>query len=494
MVQLKNSDHLNKTKTANFIIDHGIFLKFLIDFTVKLLDAKNASILLHDSTSKKLIFMITSGEQTNALKSIELNMDEGIAGWVFTHGIPLLVPSVKEDKRWSSRVAELLDIDTKSIACAPLRQKDKIIGVLEIMDRNDNSPLVEKDLVQLQVLAELISDSLVKQLQLKEATTKIQELTEAASAKNIIIGQSPSILRAIEDAIKVASSNATVLITGESGVGKELFAHLIHDRSKRSSGPLVKINCGAVPETLLERELFGNEKGAFTGADKLSLGLFEAADRGTIFLDEVGETTAAMQVKLLRVLQDGTFTRIGGANSIKVDTRVVAATNRDIKEMVSTKRFREDLYYRLNVVNIHLPPLRDRTEDIPLLAEHCLDRLRQELGRAKLSFSKEALQMISSYPWPGNVRQLDNAIEHAAILSEDEVIDLSDLPSDLQLDNTIKKVSEPTFKEAQNQFKKLFIQERLEKFNYNRTKAAKSLDIQRTYLSKIINTLNIEKQ
>jgi two-component system response regulator PilR (NtrC family) len=230
----------------------------------------------------------------------------------------------------------------------------------------------------------------------------------------------------------VAKTNSTVLITGESGTGKEMIARAIHENSLRREHPFVALNCGAVPETLLESELFGHTKGAFTGADTMKKGLVEIAERGTIFLDEIGEMNATMQVKLLRVLQDRRFRRLGGTEEVQADIRVVAATNQDLVRLVGESRFREDLYYRINVIEIHLPPLRDRREDIPLLAEHFLPKFAEQMGKPVMAISAEAQALLSAYDWPGNVRELQNVIERAVALEPSPVVLPESLPPHLR--------------------------------------------------------------
>jgi two-component system response regulator HydG len=226
----------------------------------------------------------------------------------------------------------------------------------------------------------------------------------------------------------VAYSSTTVLVTGESGTGKELVARALHARSPRKAHPFVALNCGALTETLLESELFGHVKGAFTGAQRDQKGLFDAADGGTIFLDEIGDIPLSTQVRLLRVLQEGDIKRVGSADSVKVDVRVIAATHRDLPKLVKSGRFREDLFYRLNVINIPLPALRERTEDVPLLAHHFLRRYSDRLGKRVKTLAPEALEMLCGYRWPGNVRELENAVERAVVLCRAESVTPADLP------------------------------------------------------------------
>jgi Nif-specific regulatory protein len=258
----------------------------------------------------------------------------------------------------------------------------------------------------------------------------VRELRSRYRLENLI-GQSKAIQQVLAIAATAAKSNAPILISGETGTGKELVANVIHYNSPRSKGPLVKVNCGALPETLLESELFGHVKGAFTGAIQNRKGRFELAHQGTLFLDEVSEMSPRLQVKLLRVLQEGEFEPVGGTQTIRVDVRVVAATNTDLKETIRQGRFRQDLYYRLNVVPIHLPPLRERREDIPMLVDHFLEKYNRENGKTVTKISREVLDHLLAYSWPGNVRELENCIEHAVVMSPGNTLSASLLPAEV---------------------------------------------------------------
>jgi len=255
---------------------------------------------------------------------------------------------------------------------------------------------------------------------------------EAQKGRFQIIGQSPAMQEVYAIIDKVAATPSTVLITGESGTGKELIAKALHDQSGRSTKPLIKVNCSAIPSNLIESELFGHEKGAFTGAITSKPGRFELADEGTLFLDEVGEIAGEMQVKLLRALQEGEFERVGGIKTIKVDVRLVGATNRDLRQAVERSEFRDDLYYRLNVVQIHLPPLRERRSDIPLLVEHFLAKFNARLDRSIQGLDDEALEKILAYGWPGNIRELENAIERCILFAEGDLVTVDSLPHEIR--------------------------------------------------------------
>lgn len=309
-----------------------------------------------------------------------------------------------------------------------------------------------------------------------------------------IVGRSEPIQKILALVQKVAPSKATVLITGESGTGKELFARAIHHLSPRRDQPFIAVNCAAIPETLLESELFGHERGAFTGAVAQKQGKFELADGGTIFLDEVGELSPGVQAKLLRVLQESTFDRVGGTKTVRVDARVVSSTNANLQRAVEEKKFREDLYYRLNVFPIHIPPLRERLQDIEPLIQHFLTRLAPELGKRAISISPEALKLLESYSWPGNVRELENILERAAILSGDGPIQVKDLELDLRRKPLTSPGSAPAGEltlqaaaaEATETAERTLILSTLEKTRGNKSKAARILGVSyMTLLTKI---------
>ncbi len=278
----------------------------------------------------------------------------------------------------------------------------------------------------------LLIDRALESTQQKQHSEELEKRIDERKGYKSIIGNSPAIHQAIDILKQVAPTDATVLLTGESGVGKEVFATAIHENSDRSSGAFVKVNCGALPESLLESELFGHEKGAFTGATTKRKGRFELANGGTIFLDEIGDISPQVQVKLLRVLQEREFERIGGEETITTDIRIITATNKNLLESIKQGTFREDLYYRLNVVEINIPPLRERAEDIPELMMHFLKQISNKYNKTINGFDSDVLQKLLEYQWPGNIRELQNAIETAVVLSTTDTITTSNLPKHLQ--------------------------------------------------------------
>lgn len=315
-----------------------------------------------------------------------------------------------------------------------------------------------------------------------------------------ILTNSPKMKELCRTIDKIAQSNVTVLVTGESGTGKELIANTIHYNSKRRNGPFIKINCGALPESLLESELFGHEKGAFTGAAMRRAGRFELANQGTLFLDEIGEISQNLQVKLLRVLQEREFERVGGTETIKTDIRVIAATNRNLEEMIKQGEFRQDLYYRLNVVCLSAPPLRERKEDIGLLADYFLQKFAGENSRELMGFDTAALRILERYRWPGNVRELANVIERAVIMSNGSMIFPEDLPNSLRdndktIDEVVVDSKQPqgqNLKEMMKQVECNFIKDALDRNHGNKAKTAKELGISRRSLLYKIEEYQLE--
>lgn len=310
---------------------------------------------------------------------------------------------------------------------APVRVGGQTFGLLGLVWSEAREGFLDHEVALVEGIADQIGTALERD-QLSAEVMRLRSALHERRAEDRIIGQAPAIRRAIELAINVADTQTSVLIQGESGTGKELLANLIHYNSGREDQPYIKLNCGAIPETLLETELFGHEKGAFTDARALRRGRFEEADSGTLFLDEIGEMSLSAQVRLLRVLQDGEFTRVGGSELLKSDVRVIAASNVDLERAVEEGKFRRDLYYRLSVFPIRLPSLRERPEDIHPLVIHFLEHYKQKTGRFISGISKPALQALISYDWPGNVRELENAIERAVIIASGRQIELSDLP------------------------------------------------------------------
>jgi len=404
----------------------------------------------------------------------------------------VVVPDTSKDPRFYKKIADDLEEQHDVMAAIPLKVRGRPVGVMEVIHSDGEIQFSKDDIEVLEVFANQAGLAIEKARLYEKMSEQNRNLRSALSAKFSfadILTTDPMMEQIIETGRMVSKTNSTVLITGESGTGKELLAQAIHNGSSRSGGPFLAINCGAIPENLLEAELFGYEKGAFTGAVGRKLGKFELADDGTLFLDEVGELPMSLQVKLLRVLQERMIERLGGAEPISIDVRVIAATNKRLEEEIREKRFREDLYYRLNVVPLQIPPLRARRGDVKTLAEHFLKKYTRQMQKKIDVFSERAVKLLQDYSWPGNIRELENAIERAVVLCTTDKIEFKHLSL-----TQMKELSDDrivSFKDAQHRFKRDYIIKTLAQTNGNQTSAAKLLDIQRTYLSRLMKELNI---
>lgn len=486
-------DRLKEISTwVSSVQDLDQLLELIIETATQMMQAKASSLLLLDQKTRKLYFKVATGEKKEEVRKYEINLGQGIAGVVAEKGEPLLIPDVNKDPRWYKKISESTGFQTRSIACVPMKMDGEIIGVVEIIDKENGESIQQEDMNLLTAFADLASLAISNARKIDQVKKENRDLREEVSSKYQIVGESRALQKVIADAFKVANSKTSTMILGESGTGKELLARLIHRAGPRKDKAMIVINCAALPDTLLEAELFGYEKGAFTGAMSRKIGKFEIADGGTIFLDEIGEMSPGMQAKLLRVLQEGVFYRVGGNVPISVDVRVISATNRDIDQEVAESRFREDLYYRLNVVQIQMPSLRERKDDIPLLAKYYLETFSQERGLPPLAISEKALEKMLEYDWPGNVRELANAMERAVVMGNGREIRPEDLP--IFSSRTAQPGLEVglTLKEAVNAFKKEFIILNLRQSGGNRTEAAKIMDVQRTYLSRMISRYNLQ--
>ncbi|UCG11320.1 MAG: sigma 54-interacting transcriptional regulator [Deltaproteobacteria bacterium] len=470
------------------VLDTDSVLEMIIESVTRLMEAKASSLLLVDKNRNKLYFQVATGEKKEEVKKFEINMGQGIAGHVALTGKPLLVPDVSKDSRWDRTISEATGFETRSIACVPITSGKEVIGVIQIIDREDGQAIRESDMEIMSHFSELASIAIERARTYKDMVNENIYLKKELESRYEIVGVSKAIEKVIADAVKVANSKTTTLISGESGTGKELVARLIHKIGPRRKKKLMVVNCAAFSDTLLESELFGHEKGSFTGAISRKTGVLEIADGGTLFLDEVAEMSPSMQVKVLRVIQEGTFNRVGSPHPIQVDIRVIAATNKNLYEEVHDGRFREDLYYRLNVVHLHIPPLRERRDDIAVLIQHFLDKYKTIRGTSNLGFTVSAYEVMQNYHWPGNVRELENAVERAVVMGSTEEIGPEDLPfSVVPSGDPAGELLGCTLKEALDSFKKNFLQRNLDHQGGSVKETANVLGIQRTYLSRLIS-------
>ncbi len=466
-------------------------MKILSEF----MDMKRGTVTLLDRDTMEMRIVAAHGLTMEEIRRGKYRIGEGIVGKVLKTGFPMVIPNIGEEPMFLNRTKARAGVAKENISflCVPIKLRGETFGVLSVDRLFGQRVSYEQDLRVLKLVSSLIAQA-VKLHELiawerKEKEDLKRQLKARYSLGNII-GSSKGMQEVFRTVHKVAKSRATVLLRGESGTGKELIARAVHTNSERADRPFIKVNCAAIPENLLESEFFGHEKGAFTGAIAQRKGRFELADTGTIFLDEVGEIPPALQGKLLRTLQEREFERVGGNKTIKVDVRVIAATNRNLEDDIKSGIFRDDLYWRLNVVPIFLPPLRERAEDIPMLIEYFLKRFNEE-NQKSITIHQKAFNLLLRYPWPGNVRELENTIERLVVLSEGSLIRDDDLPLYIRSTPSILPSSLPGSIEA---MEKERILKALDEHRWVYTKAAKALGLTDRQLGYRIKKYGIKLQ
>jgi len=446
--------------------------------------AIRATLALLNEEEKEIVVEAAEGAvQTNARARYAVG--EGITGQVVQSGRPIVVPQVSREPAFLNRAATRPELPGHELTyvSVPVILNRKAVGALGVDLRFKADRDYDRTVKFLNVVASMISQALkvqglieAERRRLVDENTHLrQELQERYDFSNII-GTSGPMRQVYEQIAQVARASTTVLLRGESGTGKELIAHAVHYNSPRAKGPFVKVSCAALPESLLEAELFGHEKGAFTGAQGLKKGRFELAEGGTLFLDEIGELNMSTQVKLLRVLQEREFERLGGTKTISTNVRLITATNKGLEAAIAAGTFREDLYYRLNVFAIFVPPLRERKPDLLLLADHFLEKFAREHGKNIRRIATPAIDMLVSYHWPGNVRELSNAIERAVVLCDGQVIHAHHLPPTLQTAEASGTVTATSLADALAAYEKDLIQDALKTTRGVRAKAARLLN------------------
>ncbi len=449
---------------------------------------KNGTVTIVNPATGELEIEVAHGISAEAKKRGRYKLGEGITGKVAATGEPIIVPCIGDEPLFLNRTRSRGEKGKKksSFLCVPIIAENRSIGALSI-DRYYEEGFglqSEQDLRFLTVVSSLIAQTVLRiqkvnreKEALEQENVKLRRELSAKHRIDEIIGNSSRMQEVFDMIHRVADTRATVLLRGESGTGKTLVAKALHHNSGRKNGPFVVVNCSALPETLLESELFGHEKGAFTGATERKTGRFEQAAGGTLFLDEIGEISPTVQIKLLNVIQEKTFQRLGSSRILKADLRLVAATNRDLETAVKNGSFREDLYYRLNVFPIFLPPLRERRTDILLLAEYFLEKYARENNRNIQRISTGAIDLLVQYHWPGNVRELQNCMERAVLICDGRTIRSFHLPPTLQTPDSIRSDKKPlSLAAAVENFEKELIIEALKHTNGNQTKAASYLD------------------
>lgn len=502
----KNPEDLSLLFQISQILDQSIDIKQVINPVLRAvadnMQIKRGTITLLDRNSGDIVIETALGLSPTEQEKGRYKLGEGITGKVVQSGQPLVIPRIADDPRFLNRTGARRD-DGSSISfiCVPIKIGNETIGAFSVDTEYTSENALEKQVRLLSIVSSLIAQAvkirhaiLEERNQLLEENNRLQkELKEKYHPSNLV-GKSKLMQDVYEMIAQVSKSDASVLIRGESGTGKELIAQAIHYNSLRNGKPLIKVNCAALPESMIESELFGHEKGSFTGAIATRKGRFEAAHGGSIFLDEIGELSPATQVKLLRVLQEREFERVGGNETIRTNVRVIAATNRNLEELLEQGMFREDLYYRLNVFPIHIPPLRERRSDILLLADHFIEKYAANNRKIVRRISTPAIELLSNYHWPGNVRELENVVERAVLLSVDEVIHPHNLPPSLQSAESSNTDLHGTLEEALENLERDLIQDALKSTKGNMARAARILGITERIMGLRVKKYGIESR
>ena len=503
---MSKDQHVELLQEIAHAFSESLDIKITLESVLKLLDKhlklNRGTITILDPDTETINISVAHGLSEQAKKLGRYQVGEGITGKVVQIGEAEVVPDISKDSRFLDRTKARGNIKDKKIAfmCVPIKIERQTIGALSVDTEFKDPRRFQDNLRLLNIITAFIAQAVSHNRLLQKDRQTIQqenqrlrmELTEKFKVDNMV-GNSNAMQEVYCLIEQVADSKATVLIRGESGTGKELVAHAVHYNSYRASKPFIKVNCTALPETLLESELFGHEKGAFTGAVERKVGRFELAQDGTIFLDEIGDFSLNLQIKLLRVIQTKEFERLGGHETIKTNVRVIAATHKNLEEEIKSGQFREDLYYRINVFPIYLPPLRERKDDIMALANYFVEKFNKENNKTINRISTPAINMLTSYHWPGNVRELENCVERAVLVCNAEVIRSQDLPPSLQLSEEKNGLSHRTLtlEEAIQNLETEMIIEALKKYHGHQGKTAEQLGTTRRILGYKINKYGI---
>jgi len=481
--------------TINAIRGMEELQKTLLELLFEVVPAERGAILLvdggHEEEDTDFTSVFALDRRRGRDESIKVSRT--ITKSVLRQGEAVLITNQTDEKDFKS--ADSLVVDRPgSVLCVPLIMLDRTLGVI-YLDTRDPDTFFDKDHLQLvSAISAITAVAMENARHIEWLVSENQRLIADFNIEHNMVGESQPVREVLQFISKVAPTDSTVLLSGESGTGKELAARAIHQNSKRANKPFMAVNCAALAESLLESELFGHEKGSFTGALAQKKGRLEIADGGTVFLDEIGELSQALQVKLLRVLQEREFERVGGTRTIKVDIRLITATNKDLEKAVNEGTFRQDLYFRLDVVGLEMPPLRDRREDIPLLANYFAAKYSEKCNRRITGISAAAQARLLGYDWPGNVRELENAMERAVVLGTTDHILLEDLPESLLESQPPAAAPATKYHEAVAQTKKQIILSAMQQAKGSYTEAAKLLGVHPNYLHRLIRNLDLKDQ
>lgn len=472
------------------ILEENIELKSVIDSVLKVaseqLGMHRAAITLLNRQTNEIFIESAFGLSDKQQKKGKYKLGEGVTGKVIKTGKPIVIQDISKEPSFLNRTEARNGLKGICISfiCIPIKTKNETVGAFSVDRLYSSERTLEEDVRILTIISVMIAQAVQIRRNIQEEKQRLLAENDRLRNKlknkfqpSNIIGRSAAMQEVFDLIAQVAKSDANVLIRGENGTGKELVANAIHYNSLRADKPFIKVNCAALPETIIESELFGHEKGAYTGASAMRKGRFELADSGTIFLDEIGELSPAIQVKLLRVLQEREFERVGGNIPIKINVRIITATNKNLEKQIGENKFREDLYYRLNVFPIHIPPLRERKSDIILLADHFIEKYNKQNNKTIKRISTTAIELLMSYHWPGNVRELENCMERASLLSTEDVIHGHHLPPSLQSAESTGTGLHNTLDEAVSNYEKNLLLDAIKTSRGNLAKAARGLGI-----------------
>ncbi len=487
--------HLHNILKACTIINSKLelnhVLKQVVRYAIRLTKSAAASIILTNDSDDDLVIAYS----TDLTSKVRFPRTKGVAGLCVSTGQIKVVHDAKRSSIHFTKIDESTGFETKTILCVPLSIRGKIIGCLELMNKRDGTMFNDDDIAIATIMSNLAALS-IKNAENHEKlqTANLAMKTQLPSA-DIVIGKNKDVREIFNSVNKLKDTKTTVLILGESGTGKGILSRAIHEQSNRKEYPFVTVSCSVFSPTLLESELFGHEKGAFTGADRLKKGRFELANGGTVFLDEIGEIDKSIQTKLLRILQERAFERVGGTETLITDVRIIAATNTNLEEAMKQNLFRKDLYYRLKVIVFQLPPLRERREDIPTFAKFFIKKYSTKLNKPVREFDDVSMSALRRYDYPGNIRELENIVERAVVLAEDDVININDLPAEIHYReyNSSRDVARLEKTLSYNEIEKETIYKMMNECSWNQSMAARLLGISRNKLRYRIRKYEISR-
>jgi Nif-specific regulatory protein len=479
------------SKIVNSTLEIDSLLDLVTETILSAFEAEGCSLVLRQPGTNELYFRSAAGPAKEKIKKFRLKLGDGVAGMVALDGKPILITDAQTDSRVRHDISKDVGVPVRCIVCAPLSVEGKLVGSIEVINPRNRANFDEDDKEFLCAVSDSIALAVRNARLFTQVISEKETLSRALGLHPTIVGNSETMKNIFSLVNRIVKTDVTVLITGETGTGKNLLARFIHETSHRRHQLFVEVNCAAIPDTLIESELFGHEKGAFTGASYLRKGKFELADNGTLCLDEICDLTPRAQAKLLRAIEEQRFERIGSNTTLTTDVRILVTTNRDLSQCVREGQFRDDLYYRLNQIQLHLPPLRTRREDIMLLIEHYLDKYNREFEKSVKAISTPAKNFLLDYDWPGNVRELKNMIKRAVLLCDDDEIKCEHLPLLTRPGREKETIAGPEKFPSLDELEKLHIISALQRAEGMKKKTAELLGISRSTLDRKIEVHKI---